>query len=376
MAIINLATGLFIATQPGRNSDLLTIRSWAAAWLTNGANLYGDRIADYPPNAIVTFAPLAFLSASHLMLVWAMLNVAMALLATFLAVRTVRPGGSPRDAATPATMFLCWGGFRTLLQFSLFCLVCGLMAITCSRRRPVWSGISLALAMAKPQIGLPFMLWLLFTRRLRILGVAAAALITEFGVFCLRAQADPIKVIAGYAETLRGSYMGDGSMAGLAQLRPLIAATITGGGGADALAVAIALALLVFVCWLGLAEARRGHAQLYGAPALAGAWSLLTFYHLTYGFILLLPAAALLLLDVDEKTAVSRRRTFWMLQLGLMVDVPGLWRGLGPRLNAPTWLTLVIMNADRVLMMLLFAALAAFALRRLHMVTRDVRQSC
>jgi hypothetical protein len=367
LAVINLSAGLFIAAQPGRDSDLLTVRDWVASWLASGTDLYRDQISHYPPNAFLTFAPLAFVSASHVTLAWALLNVAMAVLATYLAVRTVRADISPRDAALPMAMFLCWGGFRSLLQFSLFSVWWGLMAIILSRRRPVWSGLSLALALAKPHIGVPFVLWMLFTRHLRALGVAAAAVTIGCAAYCLRAQANPVQVVTSYVETLRGRYMGDGAMTGLAQLRPLITATITGGRAADALATAIAVVLLGFVCWLGFAEARRGHDQLYSAPALAGVWSLLTFYHLTYGFILLLPAAALLLLDVDEDRAVFRRRTFWILQLGLMADVPGLWRRAGPRLPAPAWLTLPIMQADRVLMILLFAALSVLALGRLRM---------
>ena len=56
---------------------------------------------------------------------------------------------------------------------------------------------------------------------------------------------------------------------------------------------------------------------LYAAPPLVACWSLMTFYHLTYGFVILLPVMMLLALNDTRRSDVSRlgrspdARLFW-----------------------------------------------------------------
>ena len=102
---------------------------------------------------------------------------------------------------------------------------------------------------------------------------------------------------------------------------------------------------------------------MYGAPALAGIWSLLTFYHLTYGFVLLLPTAVLLIFAPGYLAPPLRNATFWMLQLGLMIDVPGLWRRAGGWLHAPAFVAALVPHVDRVLMTVVFVAVVALYAR-------------
>ena len=66
----------------------------------------------------------------------------------------------------------------------------------------------------------------------------------------------------------------------------------------------------------------------YAAPPLVACWSLLTFYHLTYGFVVLLPVMMLLALN-DARPSILRKTLFWLLQLGMMFDIPGLSRRAG-----------------------------------------------
>jgi hypothetical protein len=98
---------------------------------------------------------------------------------------------------------------------------------------------------------------------------------------------------------------------------------------------------------------------MYVAPGLAGVWSLLTFYHLTYGFVLLLPIAAVLLLGEDDVALENRRTIFWMLQAALMIDVPGVWRRFGGSWSDVSILDAVFANFDRFVMLFLFAAVVA-----------------
>jgi hypothetical protein len=96
---------------------------------------------------------------------------------------------------------------------------------------------------------------------------------------------------------------------------------------------------------------------------LVALWSLLTFYHLTYGFVMLVPLAALLLYEGSAHTRGNRRVLFWLLQFGLMFDLPGLWRWFGGYRAASPWLDAVVIHADRVFMLGLFIATARLAIK-------------
>jgi glycosyl transferase family 87 len=428
LALLNLSAGLVIASWPDRQSDLALVRSWTSDWLLHGSDLYSTAGApDYPPHALVTFSPLAAVPEQWMVPAWASLNIGLALLAPYLAVRWVLPKMTLPEAALPVLMLLTWGGFRTLLQFTLFAVTFGLLSMVLTERasgsrlrtsgqKPeawspntpaMWSGLCLALALTKPQIGAAFFLWALFTRRLRMIAVALAAIAVALAVYCARVQANPLYVIARYAETLWVVYTGETVLIGLAQLRPLAALILSDIRLVDTIAVTVALLMLALVVVVGFAEgsryeprAARGKIRrsaigdrrssigngdtddgrwtmddgrslrparpnnrrlLYSAPALAGLWSLLSFYHLTYGFVVLLPAAAVLMFADDPRTVGFRKTLFWLLQFGLVVDVPGLWRQAGPLVTVPVWINALAINADRILMLVLFAGMAWLA---------------
>jgi hypothetical protein len=382
VAAINLSAGVVVSSWPDRQADLNSMRRWGHSWLVEGTNIYEapGEAPDYPPHAIVALSPLGLLTRDRAVAVWAAFNLALAVLSVYLTVHaglTVevhvpRPGhgGALMNVAMPMLMFLCWGGFRTLLQFSLLTLTCGLASIVLADRRPAWSGVSLGLALMKPQVAVPFVLWALFTRRWRSLAVAFSVVAVGFLLYCVRAAAVPIGVVTSYLGILKVIYAGDGyagdanGFVGLASVRPLVALAVSKTSTVNAVAGGIALVLLAGICALGFAEGRRRPSVMYSAPALAGIWSLLTFYHLTYGFILLLPTAALLLLAEEPESQPVRTRIFWLLQAALMFDVPGLWRWFGSVPPAPAALGAVLIHSDRVLTIALFVSMTALALRR------------
>ena len=154
-------------------------------------------------------------------------------------------------------------------------------------------------------------------------------------------------------------------MVGLSELRPLVS-TVTSPEASDAVAAAIAVLLLAFVCLVGIREGRSSRTLLYSAPPLAALWSLLTFYHLTYGFLVLLPAAALLLVSQQRETLARRRLLFWFLQLAMMLDVPGLWRRFGMPLGTHAYVDGVLMHVDRAVMLLLFVGVGELAVSAAH----------
>lgn len=179
-------------------------------------------------------------------------------------------------------------------------------------------------------------------------------------LFCVRAVASPADVARRYMATLAEIYTGDPFVVELSQLRPVVSLLMGHAGGVDIVSAAIAAALLTAAVWLAFRDTASGPLG-YAAPGLVGLWSLLTFFHLTYGFVLLVPLAVALVIDDNPRTAVLRTRLFWLLQLGLMVDVPGVWRRLDTLWALPTALGGVAAHADRALMLTLFCGVAWLA---------------
>lgn len=364
MALLNLSAGVMVSTWPERQTDLDTIQRWGRTWLVDGADVYHLDLdfPDYPPHAIVALSPLGLMGLQTAVWVWSGVNLALAVVAVYLAVRIRRPEVRAATLVVPMLMLLCWGGFRTLLQFSLLALVFGLAAMRSPDKHPVWSGVSLGLALMKPQIAAPFVLWALFTRRFRLVAISLAVVATGFLVYCLRAGSDPVAVTARYLTILRVFYSGDAIMLGLGQVRPLFLLVTSNAAFVDTASASVALVLLIAVCVLGLREGRDQRPVMYSAPALAGIWSLLTFYHLTYGFLLLLPTATLMLWQ-QKRTAERASWMFWALQLWLMFDPRTVWRYASPWLPASPELDFLSIHADRVLMPVLFVIVARMAVK-------------
>ena len=343
-------------------SDLENMMRWGHAWLVEGRNVYeidGWAVA-YPPNGVVALSPLGLLPLGIAHPIWMLLNIVMAIAAPYCAARFFRPHDSLRVIALPVLMFLCWGGVRTLTQFSLITLVLSMAAMMLADRNRVMSGVCLGLALMKPQVAVPVFLWSVFTRRWTLVLTAVLVAGALFAVFCVRADADPMRVVARYVEILAAYHTGDAILAGISEFRPLIYQLVTDVSTVDAIASSIALGLLAGICATGFQEGAVRKRVLYAAPPLVACWSLMTFYHLTYGFVTLLPVMMLLALN-DTRRSTLRQALFWILQLGMMFDIPGLSRRAG---LAETGLYVnVLAHADRALMVVLFAGLVALAWR-------------
>jgi hypothetical protein len=362
LAALNLAAGFVVSSQPDRLHDLASMQRWGRDWLVGAENIYWptESAVDYPPNAIVLLSPLGLMPLGVAHPIWMLLNVAMAILAPYLAGRFFRPHDPFRVIVLPMLMFLCWGGVRTLTQFSLVALTFSMAALMVADRNRLAGGVWLGVAMMKPQVAVPVFLWSLFTRRWAL---AAMSLVTAGGlyaVFCYWSQGDPLFVLGRFGAILARHHTGDAILAGLSEFRPLIEQLVSDSSEVDAIAGSIGLGLLAGISVAGIQEGGVGKRVLYASPPLVACWSLMTFYHLTYGFLILLPVMMLLALN-DTEPSRLRKGLFWLLQLGMMFDIPGLSRRLGLA-GTPLYAN-VLSHADRVLMLTLFIGLVVLAWR-------------
>jgi len=369
LAVLNLGAGVVVSSRTHRLYDLETMMRWGYSWSVEGRDIYEPGrwgAVDYPPHAIVLLSPLGMLPLSAAHVIWMLSNIAMAILAPYFAARFFRPHDSFRAIALPILMFLCWGGVRTLTQFTLVALVCSMAAMVAADRRPITGGAWLGVAMMKPQVAVPVFLWSVFTRRWSVVLTSLGVVTALIAVFCLRAHAHPLWTGARYLEILAVHHTGEAILAGASEFRPLIRQLVTDISDVDAIASSIALGLLAGICVAGVQEGAARKRVLYAAPPLVACWSLMTFYHLTYGFVILLPVLMLLALN-DTNRSRLRKSLLWTLQLGMMFDIPGLSRRAGLA-GTPVFVN-GLAHADRVLMVTLFVGLVALAWREASDIT-------
>ena len=287
-------------------------------------------------------------------------NIVFVFLAAYFAAKFFQPHASFRSILLPILMFASWWGAHTLVEFSLAALVLSMAAMMLAERRPLMSGVYLGLALMKPQMALPVLFWMMFTNRWRPVAVAAATVAVGTAIYCVRAAATPVAVAQHLLANLRVYYTADAIMTGATDLRPFIHLFVQNVHTLDVIAGGLSLALLAGICAVGFQEGRWRGATLYSAPPLAACWSLLAFYHLSYGFVILLPALMLLVFNDAPQTAL-RRRLLWALQIGMMVNVPGLLRHSG--LADEALAAALIHHFDRFLTLGIFAGFVTLAWR-------------
>jgi hypothetical protein len=362
LAALNLAAGVVVSSQPHRLLDLQSVQAWGRDWLTGRVNVYHltTTAVDYPPNAVVLLSPLGLLPLGVAHPLWMLLNIGLVILAPYLAARFYRPHDPFRVILLPMLMFLCWGGVRTLTQFTVVPLAFSMAALSVADRNKIAAGAWLGLALMKPQVAVPVFLWSVFTRRWMMLCSSLAVAGSLFAVFCLWSESDPLFVLGRWGAILARHHTGDAILAGLSEFRPLVARLAGDMSEVDAITWSLGLGLLVWICIAGVQEGGPRKRVLYAAPPMVALWSLMTFYHLTYGFVILLPVLMVLALE-DTEPSRLRRTLFWLLQLGLMFDVPGLSRRAG--LGETALFENVLWHADRALMVTLFAGLVILACR-------------
>lgn len=372
VAGVSLGRGLLTALTPGHSQDLQAVYAWLRTWLWQGRNPYylpEQIVANYPPHAIVAISPLALVPETWVATVWALLNLAGAPLVGYLAYRALKPDAPRRLALLPCAMFLAWAGLRSGIangQFTLFALAFGLLAFRVAAKRPLLGGALLALALVKPHVGGAFLLWALFTRRWRM--VAVAALFVGLGVclFAWRLPESPFAAVRDYLAVIqhqfgRGAQV-QGSMAlRVVELRPLVALLIPSEVWADRvhqllLVIMLACAGLVGLLPGGLNRPQRDAAVL----SLCCLWLLMAVFHNPYDTVLLLPVFAALYAAALPRPFGARRwpeqAILAVLQLALVVELPGVWWKLSRAfdLSAVNWAGVLLAHFDRVLVVGLF----------------------
>jgi hypothetical protein len=354
LAALNIGAGASLTlAQTARLMDVQTVHAWCRAWLVDATRLYtiAGSVTDYPPNAIVILAPLSLVNWEWLRLIWIVLILALTPLAVYLVVRATVPGAHITTALLPMLLFCCWGGIRGA-QFSRLCLTLAFAAVVWADRRTLTAGACLGLALMKPHIAGPIALWALFTGRFRVVASATALVCGAVVIYALRVDHSPILVLSNYAHVLSSMYTGPDSLMGRTSLRPWLHVIAGGPHWGDVLWGLGAASLLVVPCRMAIAESRRPSPR--SAPAVLAIfclWSLLSVFHLTHGFVLMLPAFVFLLLVDDPASFRERMKAAAVIQVALMLEIPVHL----PLAVSDPRILMIAADADRVLVACTFA---------------------
>jgi hypothetical protein len=354
---VNMAIAVILAIRdPARASDLSLMYEWCRGWIVGAERRYTvlHDAADYPPYALVFLSPLGLLPRPLIVPVWTALGVVLAAVLPYLAVRCA--GQRRGRAVLPALLFWCWTSARTLLQFTALSLALSLLSALTADARPILSGILLGAALFKPHIAGPFALWMLVTRRFRVLAVAGGVVLAGFLVYAARVGDTPIDTLRGYWPWLVEVYSGEHALTGRTSIRGLIAAVTANAAIVDALWVAAALGLLAAAALLAMRDPMRPlHAGGLAIPALFCLWALAAIYHNVNNLILMLPAFVFLwFADTGARPAHC-----WFqiacLQAVLMLDIPTRLTGIVPPRTLAAFL---VDHFDRLLVLACFVDVA------------------
>lgn len=284
LALANLAAGLAIAFSPERVADFTQVAAWSAEWLRGGDPYAAPAsITDYPPTALVIFAPLAMVPPGTALAAWVALNAAGALAIAWMAARLTAPGAVP---AVFGVLVLVLPSFRTLNQFSIATFAAALAGFLLAPQRPSLAGVAIGLSLIKPHIGGPALLWALASRRWATAAWAAGTQVVLLGVYMARAGTAPHVLIDRYLGSLARAQNRDDLIGGETSLEPLLAWT-----SFEPLTIQVLLALALGVV---LARLWRRAPSDLDLRFFAGAClvSLLAFRHLSYNLLLAIPALA------------------------------------------------------------------------------------
>lgn len=349
---LSLAAGAWLSLDPARLADFALVMAWVRDW-RDGVTPFTPEIgADYPPWALVTLVPLAWIPEAPRAPLWIAANLA---LVVYIARALTREVPAPDTRAWLVPALLCVASVRTLGQFSLLSFALALAGA--ATRSPVAGGLWLGLALMKPQVG--GVIWLAHAclRDWRRVAVAAAVpIILTLGCAWGLGQS-PLRVLQEYAGVLNSTHGGSSPFLGHTELEAWFW-HLSGAGTSLPAAAALAAVMLapgIVATIRQRPPAPAGVLEWYG---FCGVVSLLATRHLSYDLILLLP------LVVSWVAWPARRRGAAGLALlsWLILYPPAWWRRVFAPLGAPDAFA-VVTELDRAICLALWVVMAVRLIR-------------
>jgi hypothetical protein len=229
----------------------------------------------------------------------------------------------------------------------------------------------------KPQIGGVVALWVLLSWHPRRFLVALAVPFVLTMFYAEHVGTTAMTVLHEYAGNLQSVYGHAIPFTGHTDLRAWIVARWPSAPPGLWLSMLLALAL-VSPALVAVAVRRRPLDRSLELLAFCGVVSLLAVRHLSYDLLLVLPAlAAWRTIPFSAKSPASGAMgsMFVILCAWLLLDPSAIARRVLPRMEAPDALTTVLLQADRILCVVLWGVLSVRLFARHETRERQTRAS-
>jgi hypothetical protein len=263
---------------------------WSPAWLfVRGIDPYLASLThdprllaqapNYLPSLYVLFAPFGVLPFDVAKIIWAVCNVALAVATPILIAS--RLGWSRTRIAFLVVAFLVATPTRTVVsngQQALLITFCAILAYTASR--PITTGAALAVAIVKHSFAPPLVIGLLYRLRYAAVAWAGAISLVLTAIFSAVVQETPWRLLTSLLKVNRTSVN-----TGIADVMS-VSELVVGGRYGGLVSLWIALLTLVILVVMSR-KMLRG--DWLPSLAAAAAVSLLSFKHLIYDYVFLLP---------------------------------------------------------------------------------------
>jgi hypothetical protein len=352
LAAVNLAVGVAVSFNAANLADLRTVARWSREWI-DGVSPYGpSALTDYPPWAIVELAPIALVPMSWLPAIWVAVNLALA----FVIARSLASqSGEAFDIRRRLLLLIVAAAcLRTLTQFSLLSYALALTAVF----TPDWrtGGAIAGLALFKPQIGGVVLLADLVRGEWRRVLLAVGVVASLAAIFVWRIGVDAGKLAARYLDILRSIHASPATLPGHSDLRVWLWALWPDTTANAWLTVTLWAALLAPLLWIARRDRPWTRDDRLELLALCGTLSLLAIRHLSYDFVVLLPAMVAWRCPPFAERAHGPRWAFALLAVLLVGAIPS-WIRLLIGHGAPSWIS-VLTEIDRVMCLSMWAVLS------------------
>lgn len=252
-----------------------------AAFLAHDARIILTQAPNYLPPLYIFFAPLALMPFGLAKIIWAVINLTLAVAAPILLSRKLGHRALPAALLTAA--FLAATPTRTVIgngQLTLVVLFSAIVAYLTYQALP--AGAALAVAVTKHSFAPTMVIGLLARSRYRVVAWAVGSSAVLTLVFSAIVGRSPWHLAQELSQVNKSSVgLGLADVMSVAQL-----ATGTDSGGATAIVVGlIATLVLSGISW------RMLRYDWLSSLTATSVISLMTFKHLSYDFVFLLPMA-------------------------------------------------------------------------------------
>ncbi len=330
IALVSMSCALWVAD--AHSDAYWEIRQWLEIWRTGGTDIYPLRVlgVDYPPHAIIILWPLLGIPRSVAGDTYAILNVFMCGVSTWLLVsvmsRLMTVSLTRLERTTYVLMLLAWSSVRVSIwsgQTTPLVLLLLCLSLRMADRFPIAAGIVLGLGTLKPHVAMGFLLVFWLQKRFSSLIAATLTIGVLFCAYCASVGRSVPFVLGEYYHLLVGIYGGSLFLRGEVDIRPFFIDVIRDYSVGESLFLATAAVTGALVIWFSWRVRSRENAMAL-ILSTAVLWSLEVFPFRRYGLTLVAPFVLYLLWDPH----VSRRtlQALGVVVFSIVIDVPFLVR--------------------------------------------------